>query len=865
MKKHVGLMALAASLAATAAAQAAPALLPPVKRTLSASATTSRSCDVSRSGRGVARASYRAPMAGFVTVRSADTVRGNWDLTVFDAASRRALATSQGFRSVEVAQTWVGAGQRLIVQGCRASGPARRFPVEILFAAAKPPAAARPSLVRLHTTDKAVLDRVAALGLDVTHNVRDGHADVIAPSAAKLGLLRRTGLDFSIRSLDLRTDYAAARRADARYTAKVGAGGSPLPSGRTSYRTYSDYQAELVQIAKDHPGLVRPIVLGHSFQGREIQGIEVAKNVGAADDGRPVFLLVAMHHAREWPSAEAAMEYAHMIVDGYGSDPQITGLLTRERTVIVPLVNPDGFVASRGTAEDGFMPDPADSTGVPEGDTVEGVALPFGGNLAYRRKNCDGVVPNGPNHEEQNFPCYYQIGVDPNRNYGQNWGGVGASSDPNTQSYRGARQWSEPETQAIWHWSQAHNVTFMMTLHNVAALVLRPPGVHTDGLAPDEARMKELGDQMAADTGYTSQYGWQLYDTSGTTEDWQYGGQGAFGYTIEIGPEGGQFHMPYQTGVVDEWTGTGERAGRGLRSALLRAAESAANPGDHSVIQGRAPGGATLRLSKKFDTFTAPVCTYAQGVLRAGGPLSPLDCVAPGDRSSTPDHLEYTTVVPRNGRYEWHVTPSTRPFAFRKVTPGGYADTTYRTDAYDAAGDDVPASDRGFDDPLGLVGSEEEPYSAERRFTVGDAEAGNKLVVDLTWDVQVQDFDLKLYRVGAGGALEPAGFGTGPIGGSGGSSGEVNGHYEQIEVDKAQPGEYVARVIYYMTGAQQVPEANDWHLGVSRFAAEPDTVETGKEFWTMSCERGGQVLETQDLYVERGQAITANFACGRGR
>ena len=28
------------------------------------------------------------------------------------------------------------------------------------------------------------------------------------------------------------------------------------------------------------------------------------------NDGRPVFFLVAMHHAREWPSSESAMEFA---------------------------------------------------------------------------------------------------------------------------------------------------------------------------------------------------------------------------------------------------------------------------------------------------------------------------------------------------------------------------------------------------------------------------------------------------------------------------------------------------------------------------------------------------------------------------
>ena len=844
------LLAFAAALPASALA--APSVLPPVERTLSAS---NHRC---------ATTAYRAPMAGFLTVRDDGTTRGDWDLSVLDARSKRELASSKAFGSREVAQTFVTAGQRVTVKGCHVSGTDSSYPVAIVFSDAKPPKAARPSLVRVGTADPGVLRRLESLGFDVTENVRNNRADVVVPRAAKLGVLRKLNLPFQVRSLDLRKDFVKARKADARYSARVGT--SPLPSGRTGYRTLEDYQNELKALVKDHPGLVRPVTLGETFHGRQIQGVEIADDVDAANDGRPTFLLLGEHHAREWPSGEIAMEFANYVINRYGSDDSITSLLKRERVVVVPIVNVDGFNASRGTAEDGFMPDPADSTGAPEGDTAEGVAFPFGGNLAYRRKNCDGPVPNGPNHEEQSLPCYYQVGVDPNRNYGEHWGGVGASSDPNTQSYRGTGQWSEPETQAVWHWSQQHNVTFLMTLHTVAALVLRPPGVHDDGLAPDEARMKELGDQMADDTGYTSQYGWQLYDTSGTTEDWQYGGQGAFGYTIEIGPEGGQFHMPYETGVVQQWTGDDKHAGRGLRSALTRAAESGANPGDHSVIKGNAPAGATLRLKKEFVTESSPVCTFAQGLLVAGGPLAPLDCVAPGDRTSTPDKLDYTMVVPASGQYEWHVTPSTRPFVARKVTAGGYADAPYGTpEKFDAQDSDVPAGDRGIDDPQGLGAAPEEPYAAERRFTLSPDEAGNKVVVDLSWDVPAQDFDLRLYHEKADGSLEPAGVGTGPSGGSDGGSGEPNGVPEQVEVDRAQAGTYVARVIYYMTGAPQTGQGNDWHMTVSRYQLQPDKVEAGKEYWTMSCETadGKTTLESKQIYVERGQAVSSDFTCGQ--
>ena len=92
--------------------------------------------------------------------------------------------------------------------------------------------------------------------------------------------------------------------------------------------------------------------------------------------------------------------------------------------------------------------------------------------------------------------------------------------------------------------------------------------------------MKALGDAMADATGYTSQYGFELYDTSGTTDDYTYAAQGGYAYTIEIGPQGGQFHMPYETGVVDQWTGTPgtPSEGKGLREALLLAGRERRRP-----------------------------------------------------------------------------------------------------------------------------------------------------------------------------------------------------------------------------------------------------------------------------------------------
>jgi hypothetical protein len=199
-------------------------------------------------------------------------------------------------------------------------------------------------------------------------------------------------------------------------------------------------------------------------------------------------------------------------------------------------------------------------------------------------------------------------------------------------TYRGRAAFSEPETQAIRELVSSRHVTTLITNHTFSNLVLRPPGLRSEGTTVDEQAMKALGARMAAQNGYRNRLGWQLYDTTGSTESWSYNATGGFGYTFEIGPR--EFRPPFPL-VVDEYLGAGVYAGKGNREAFFIALESAADPRRHSVITGTAPGGVTLRLSKAFDTPTS------LGTIR--------------------DRLVSTLLVPPGGRFTWHVNPSTRP------------------------------------------------------------------------------------------------------------------------------------------------------------------------------------------------------------
>ncbi|HEX2084497.1 MAG TPA: M14 family zinc carboxypeptidase [Solirubrobacteraceae bacterium] len=817
---------LAAMMATSAPALAAPNQLPPVKGTLTASAG------------GADTFTYRAPMSGFVTFRTAASDRSDWDLDLFDAASGRKLAVSHGFGSHEVAQAWVQAGQRIRARATRRAGSARSLRVSaILVDLAPPKSDGVPKLVSVKFRDNEDLQRIDEAGLDLTHHIHHGEADVIVTGDKQFAALDALRLPYEIEIDDMNAHYARSRAADLRYARSQPR--SPLPSGREDYRVLQDYQDELKALADRHPDLVRPVVLPKkTFQGREIMGVEIARDVHREDDGRPVYFVHGMHHAREWPSAEAVMEFAHLLVQGNKNDRRIMRLLDRERVVIVPIINVDGFVESREGGAFG-IPDPADTTGLGDLQTVEGVVL-LGGSFAYRRKNCNGAIPN------PNVPCTFQYGVDNNRNYGNGWGGDGAGTDPTTQSYRGTGPFSEPETQAVWEYSRSRQVTGLITMHNVAALVLRPPGLAKEGKAPDEPRMKALGDAMAEAAGYTSQYGWQLYDTSGTTDDYTYAAQGGYGYTVEIGPEDGDFHMPYETGVVKQWTGEYAGNGKGLREALLLGAESAANPVDHSTLRGRAKPGTVLHLRKEFQTATGAKCTYAQGYVNA---QTPLDCVAPGAVALFDDEVDSKTVVPDGGAFEWHVNPSSRPFVTGRYIPGEKR----------VVGETLEFTPELTDNKAAIGAVSESRGSVERQFEFDPAAApdADELRIRLEWTATPEDYDLKVWKQQNSGTRKPIGVGpSGP-----GYSGNIPGTFEEVVIPKPTRGTYVIQVIYY------AGPANDWKATVEQIEQLPDVWEgTGKtEAYTLTCETAdGQVLGSREVTVLRGEVLDLAMPEGCG-
>jgi hypothetical protein len=73
----------------------------------------------------------------------------------------------------------------------------------------------------------------------------------------------------------------------------------------------------------------------------------------------------------------------------------------------------------------------------------------------------------------------------------------------------------------------------------------------------------------------------------------------------EIGPD--EFHPPFPE-VVDEYLGAG--IWKGNREAYLIALENATDASRHSMLNGKGPAGAVLRLVKQIETYWSTNMNY---------------------------------------------------------------------------------------------------------------------------------------------------------------------------------------------------------------------------------------------------------------
>jgi hypothetical protein len=293
--------------------------------------------------------------------------------------------------------------------------------------------------------------------------------------------------------------------------------------GFSVYRSWDEpggIRDELRQVAADNPQIVKLVVLGRTYQGRDILALKVTQNArNRADGSRPAVLYSSNQHAREWISLEVNRRLLHHFVDGWRSnDPEIRDMLGSTELWFVVSANPDGYQY-----------------------TFDHERL-WRKNL--RDNNGDGQVTAGD-------------GVDPNRNFAEHWGwdNEGSSPDPADETYRGPSVASEPETKAMQGLINKVKPKFQSNLHSFGQWLLYPQGWQVGTLDSDNPLYVAMGgtDANVAIPGFNpGQSADTLYVTNGETTDYADTAAGTIAYTPELGEgtPGSGFVFPDDEGLV---------------------------------------------------------------------------------------------------------------------------------------------------------------------------------------------------------------------------------------------------------------------------------------------------------------------------
>jgi hypothetical protein len=368
------------------------------------------------------------------------------------------------------------------------------------------------------------------------------------------------------------------------------------------------------------------------------------------------------------------------------------------RTIIIPNLNPDGFIRSRES------PLAVNSSNDPAGVVQLGLAV--GGQESYWRKNLrnlSGVDHNleplpGQAPRRGNLDAY---GIDLNRNYGFLWGDdEGSSGLEVDQTYRGAAPYSEPEARNVrWSFLRRAPIT-AITHHTSGQIMLHPWGRDPDShRSRDWQLMNDIGIAMAESNGYEPKQSFGLYPTSGTSRDWGHAATSTLIWTFEHGTE---FHGPYADTVPAMYEKN--------RGAFLTHAEMAIDPSTHLVVRGEV----------RVDGTPVPARIVAYKEQR-----TPVAIGATAD-DFVDDPVVVEMFADGASGFTFHLPPSTRPFL--EDAPSDLGDTQIpRGNPYGGGSDPVLESH-------GLQAGTE-PYlllvEHEGRGTVVEVTGGRGDTVDL--------------------------------------------------------------------------------------------------------------------------------------
>ena len=335
----------------------------------------------------------------------------------------------------------------------------------------------------------------------------------------------------------------------------------PLDLVFDHFYTYGELTRYLEKAAAQYPALASLQSVGKSFEGREIWCLTITNQASGPDTAKPAVYFDGNIHAGEVTGSHVCLYTIKQLLEGYGTDPEITYLLDTRAFYILPRVNPDGaemYLTTPFMLRSSVRP-------YPEPEEKEG--------LRAEDVNSDGLIlqmrvpdPNGPWKVSDKDPRlmvlrrpddykgqFYRIfpegriygdredpvkvvpskyGLDINRNFPANW--------KIDQFGAGPYPLSEPETRALADFILGHpNISTFQAYHTSGGVIYRPfcTKPDSDMIPADLAIFRAIGLRGQEITGYKpipASHGGLGASRAGIFIDWVYEHRGIIGYTTEL-------------------------------------------------------------------------------------------------------------------------------------------------------------------------------------------------------------------------------------------------------------------------------------------------------------------------------------------
>ncbi|KAF4669597.1 choline dehydrogenase 7 [Perkinsus chesapeaki] len=293
------------------------------------------------------------------------------------------------------------------------------------------------------------------------------------------------------------------------------------------YPSTKEANSMLEQFMEKCSDIIRKVDIGESVEHRRIYAYVITRNDTPVSVVKPRLMVTSLMHSREPGGLAISLYTVGRLCDDYkAADPRTVYLINTREVWVVPIVNPDGYIA---------VEDP---------------------KLRDVRKNRRDTCPNKPE----------KSGVDLNRNFGYKWSGhYGKCSE----EYAGTEPFSEPETQALKKMVEDRQFHIALNFHSYGSMLTYPYNYAKTGKAPlpvdDEAAFQELAEVFEFER-YGPADKLLGYTATGESDDWFYGVHGIMSMSPEIGSESGGFYSPPK-----EIPGIVHRNYRRIRHALHKA------------------------------------------------------------------------------------------------------------------------------------------------------------------------------------------------------------------------------------------------------------------------------------------------------